>query len=65
MKVLKFCPFCGGAAHIWEDGRLTGKSHDFPKFYISCNGCGIRTPVGKLEQVVRMWNMRVGEIKNE
>ena len=30
-KVLKPCPFCGGAAHVGEVIRFSMKSHDFPK----------------------------------
>ena len=59
MERLEPCPFCGSAAHVWEDERLTGKPHNFPKYYILCNGCKVKTPIGTLEYVVRIWNRRV------
>ena len=55
---LKPCPFCGGAGHVYEDGRLSSKSYDFPKWYIICKKCGVQTPTAKMEQVVRIWNRR-------
>jgi len=58
MSNLKLCPFCGNVAHVWEDEKLTGMPYNFPKFYISCNGCKVKTPVGTLEHVVRIWNRR-------
>ena len=33
---LKSCPFCGGAGHVYEDGRLSSKPYGFPKWYITC-----------------------------
>lgn len=59
-KVLKPCPFCGGAAHVGEDMRFSMKSHDFPKWYIFCYGCGVRTPIADMANVVKIWNRRDG-----
>ena len=58
MNELKPCPFCGGSGHVYEDERLSIKPYDFPKWYIVCKKCGIRTPTAKMEQVVRIWNRR-------
>lgn len=58
MSELKRCPFCGGAGHVYEDGRLSNKPYGFPKWYIVCTGCGVKTPTAKMEQVVRIWNRR-------
>lgn len=61
MSMLKRCPFCGSAAHVWEDERYIKTLHDFPKWYISCLGCGVQTPTAKIEQVVKIWNRRKDE----
>ena len=58
MNDLKLCPFCDCAAHVLEDQRFAYKPYDFPKWYIQCRGCGIRTPVARIEQVVALWNKR-------
>lgn len=58
---LKPCPFCGGAGHVYEDGRLSNKPYGFPKWYIICKGCGVKTPTAKMEQVVRIWNRRAND----
>lgn len=42
-RVLKQCPFCGGYARFCEDMRLREKPDGFPKWYVRCNDCGIRT----------------------
>lgn len=36
MSELKPCPFCGGCGHVYEDWRLSIKSYNFPKWYITC-----------------------------
>lgn len=61
MTDLKPCPFCGKAAHVWEDVRFSVKPYDFPKWYIQCLGCGIKTPVVTMAVAVKMWNRRAGE----
>ena len=58
---LKPCPFCGGAGHVYEDGRLSSRSYDFPKWYITCKKCGVETPTARIEQVVEIWNRRVND----
>ena len=55
---LKFCPFCDGFPHLYEDQRFSHKCYDFPKWYIKCVSCGIRTPTATIEQVVKIWNRR-------
>lgn len=57
-KAIKLCPFCGGVAHVMEDQRFAYEPYDFPKWYIQCKGCGVRTPVAKIEQLVLLWNKR-------
>lgn len=57
-RELELCPFCGCAAHIWEDGRFSIKPYYFPKWYIECNGCHIRTPITYIEDAVGRWNKR-------
>ena len=61
MEKLKPCPFCGGAAHVYEDMRFSFKPYAFPKWYITCLGCGIQTPIAKMEQIVGIWNKRVND----
>lgn len=61
-RVLKRCPFCGCYARFNEDMRFHTKNEDFPKWYIICNGCQVRTPVAKIETVMKIWNNR---FKNE
>ena len=61
MNDLKPCAFCGGVGHVYEDERLSIKPYDFPKWYIVCIKCGIRTPTAKMEQVVRIWNRRAND----
>ena len=56
---LKPCPFCGGAGHVYEDGRLSSRPYNFPKWYITCKKCGVETPTARIEQVVEIWNRRV------
>lgn len=59
MNKLKPCPFCGCAAHVYEDGRFSNKPYDFPKWYITCLRCGVSTPTAKMEQIVKTWNRRI------
>ena len=58
-NILKPCPFCGSAAHIWEDERFSNGGYNFPKWYIECLGCGIKTPTARMDQVVNIWNKRI------
>ena len=58
-RVLKKCPFCGGYAMFCEDMRFHEKKDSFPKWYIQCSECGIRTQVATIEMVKKMWNNRV------
>ena len=61
MSELKPCPFCGSHAHVHEDQRFLAKKYNFPKWYIVCYGCGIRTPTVTMEQAVKFWNRRVSD----
>ena len=56
---LKPCPFCGAyRAYLVEDERLAKKGYDFPKWYIRCLSCGVRTPTARVDEVVKIWNRR-------
>ena len=57
-RVLKRCPFCGSYARVQMDYRFKKCEHDFPKWYIECQGCKIRTPIAKINTVVQYWNRR-------
>lgn len=59
---LKLCPFCGGSAHVYEDQRFSFKGYNFPKWYIKCTGCDVRTPIAKMEQIVEIWNKRSDDV---
>ena len=61
-RVLKPCPFCGFAGHVYEDARFSNCQYDFPKWYIECLGCGIRTPTAKIDLIVKVWNRRAEEV---
>lgn len=58
-NVLKECPFCGGNAKIIMDNRFENKSYNFPKWFIQCQQCGIRTTTAKIDYVVKKWNSRI------
>ena len=60
-RMLKPCPCCGGFAHVLQDERFKEKNHDFPKWYIICQGCGVQTPIAEMSTVVKIWNRRVTE----
>ena len=60
-RVLKKCPFCGGYARFCEDMRFHEKRDSFPKWYVMCMGCNIRTPVADRTLVIKMWNERTNE----
>lgn len=60
-RVLKKCPFCGGYARFCEDMRFHEKKDSFPKWYVMCMGCNIRTPVADRTLVMKMWNERTNE----
>lgn len=57
-KTLKSCPFCDGDAGYEEDKRFESMPDDFPKWYILCKNCGIRTPVARRDYVQNLWNKR-------
>lgn len=58
MGEIKHCPCCGGNASVYEDARFHAKPYDFPKWYIQCHDCGLRTPIGTTYQIVKIWNRR-------
>lgn len=58
-KTLKSCPFCGGAARYCMDQRFENKPENFPKWYVACKSCSMRTPVASLSYVQKLWNRRV------
>ena len=58
-RALKSCPFCGKHAIYNQDQRFIDKPESFPKWYVICDGCNIRTPVADLRTVTTMWNSRV------
>lgn len=58
-RVLKRCPFCGGCAKFCEDMRFHEKMDSFPKWYVMCIECNIRTPVADKTLVMKMWNERI------
>jgi len=61
-RALERCPFCGAYAAYREDQRLTKakpiRPQYFPKWYVECQECGIRTPVADIPTVTKMWNKR-------
>ena len=57
-RVLKKCPFCGACAKMYEDERFSFKPVSFPKWYIACIACKIRTPTTLKEDAVKRWNQR-------
>lgn len=58
-RVLYRCPCCGGYARVFEDMRFMRKPYDFPKWYVCCRECGLRTPTATIDIVVKRWNRRV------
>lgn len=58
-KTLKECPFCGANAKYEQDLRFEQASEDFPKWYVKCKKCGIKTPIATIPQVQALWNNRV------
>ena len=64
-RVLKECPFCGGYARFCEDIRFREKSNEFPKWYVICDGCNIRTAIANRTTVMKMWNRRVNDERSE
>lgn len=60
-RVLKKCPFCGGNARFYEDMRFHEKADSFPKWYIMCNECNIRTPDADRTLAMKLWNKRKNE----
>ena len=61
-RVLKSCPFCGAYAMYCEDMRFFNvhptQPRMFPKWYVMCTGCQIRTPVADIPKVTKFWNRR-------
>ena len=57
-RVLKRCPFCGNYARFNEDMRFHEKNENFPKWFVICNGCNVRTPTANIQTVMRIWNKR-------
>lgn len=60
-RVLKKCPFCGGYARFFEDMRFHEKPDSFPKWYVMCAECNVRTPTANRTLVMKMWNERTNE----
>lgn len=46
------CPCCGGTPFIGVRGA---------SFVVVCEDCGLSTQSGELEDVLRVWNRRVGD----
>lgn len=57
--ILKRCPCCGNKARFLESARYERENDRFPKWYVQCSECGIRTQVATIEMVKNMWNNRV------
>ncbi len=57
-RTLKPCPFCGGDAGYLEDLRFEEQSENFPKWYVKCKSCGVKTPTSTISQVQGIWNRR-------
>ena len=58
-NTLKPCPFCGSNAIYLQDMRFEQKSEQFPKWYVECKGCKIRTSVATIPVVQKQWNRRI------
>ncbi len=58
-KTLKQCPFCGSDARYEQDLRFENASESFPKWYVQCKKCRIKTQVATIPQVREMWNKRI------
>lgn len=57
-KSFKPCPFCGCNAKVRLDQRFISKPYDFPKWYIQCESCHVRTPIATVKYCVDLWNKR-------
>jgi len=62
MSELKPCPFCGSAASVYEDVRLSKAPYDSSKWYIACRGCGVQTPIATMYAIVKIWNRRANDV---
>ena len=60
-RILKECPFCGAYAKMYEDERFLFEPVSFPKWYITCIACKVRTPTTFKEDAVKRWNKRTNE----
>lgn len=60
-KTLELCPFCGGDARYEQDYRFVEKPKNFPKWFVICKRCGVRTPTATIPQVQAIWNNRRDE----
>lgn len=62
-RVLKTCPFCGSYARLYEDLRFQNQPHEFPKWFIECGKCKVRTITSTMRYVVDSWNRRAKTIE--
>lgn len=60
-KILKPCRFCGGNAQYEQDLQFVEKPENFPKWFVICKRCGVRTPTSTISHVQAIWNDRRNE----
>ncbi len=53
METLKPCPFCGGAAELYDPESYPGLQK------VCCRECGIDTPLISDNEAIAAWNRRV------
>lgn len=56
---LKPCPFCGGIAHIAVYYPETEREFHV----VECEDCGIQSATGSIPNLIKSWNTRVYETK--